>query len=56
MCPDLLALPGSKADSVTRMWRLGRRAQHNIGLGFDLGLVNSSQGERNLQLALKLYY
>jgi len=28
----------------------------NTGLNFNLGLINSSQGERNLQFALKFYY
>jgi hypothetical protein len=28
----------------------------SIGLNFNLGLVNSSQGERNIQFALKFYY
>ena len=28
----------------------------SIGLNFNLGLVNSSQGERNIQFAIKLYY
>jgi hypothetical protein len=28
----------------------------SVGLGSDLGLINSSQGERNIQFALKLYY
>jgi hypothetical protein len=27
-----------------------------VFLGSGLGLINSSQGERNIQLALKLYY
>jgi len=61
--PEFKRIPllGLRTDSdihghgFVRSFAMSRSAS-GTGLNFNLGLINSSQGERNIQLALKFYY